>query len=321
MAIEASIEGVNSVIRPVICIDATHLKARTRGVMLVAVCKDRNEMIYPLAFGFANSESTKSWTWFLKKLRKVIKNPDRVMLVSDRHNGIFNAMEAIFPNATHGVCAYHLAQNLKRFCKQRNDLIWLYYSATYAYRIEDFDRAMGELKETCPKVYNELLGVGVEKFSRVHSPKKRYFLITTNIAESMNSCLLGARKLPITAMAECIRDLLQRWFYDRQTNALEMSTYLTAFADEQIKQRTEIADRSAIHPIHYMKFKVDDKWIPRTVDLDEHSCSCRQWDLDELSCSHAMAVARYGSRSFKYVHLSVMVFLQALNCVCWCVMA
>ncbi|KAK0587691.1 hypothetical protein LWI29_026945 [Acer saccharum] len=99
-------------------------------------------MIYPLAFGFANSECTKLWTWFLKKLRKVIQNPDRVMLVSDRHNGIFNAMEAIFPDAAHGVCAFHLAQNLKRFCKQRNDVIWLYYRATYAYRIEDFNRAM-----------------------------------------------------------------------------------------------------------------------------------------------------------------------------------
>ncbi|KAK0579803.1 hypothetical protein LWI29_031651 [Acer saccharum] len=121
MAIGASIEGFNSVIRPVICIDATHLKARTRGVLLVAVCKDGNGMIYPLAFGFANSECTKSWTWFLKKLRKGIQNPDRVMLVSDRHNGIFNAMEAIFPDAAHGICVYHLAQNLKRFCKQRDD--------------------------------------------------------------------------------------------------------------------------------------------------------------------------------------------------------
>ncbi|KAK3212265.1 hypothetical protein Dsin_016971 [Dipteronia sinensis] len=101
-------------------------QARTRGVLLVAVCKDGNEMIYPLAFGFANSECTESWTWFLKKLCKVIQYPDRVMLVSDRHNGIFNAMEAIFPDASHGICAYHLAQNLKRFCKQRDDVIWLY---------------------------------------------------------------------------------------------------------------------------------------------------------------------------------------------------
>ncbi|KAK0580330.1 hypothetical protein LWI29_000723 [Acer saccharum] len=138
--------------RSVICIDATHLKARTRGVLLVVVCKDGNGMIYPLTFGFANSECTKSWTWFLKKLRKGIQNLDRVMLVLDRHNGIFNAMEAIFPDAAHGICAYHLAQNLKRFCKQRDDVIWLYYCAAYAYRIEDFDNFMGELKETCPKL-------------------------------------------------------------------------------------------------------------------------------------------------------------------------
>ncbi|KAK0586595.1 hypothetical protein LWI29_009360 [Acer saccharum] len=144
----------------VICIDATHLKARTRGVLLVAVCKDGNGMIYPLAFGFANSECTKSWTWFLKKLRKGIQNPDRVMLVSNRHNGIFNAMEAIFPDVAHGICVYHLAQNLKRFCKQRDDVMWLYYCAAYAYCIKDFDRFMGEVKETCPKVYDELLAVG-----------------------------------------------------------------------------------------------------------------------------------------------------------------
>ncbi|KAK3193817.1 hypothetical protein Dsin_025127 [Dipteronia sinensis] len=147
-------------------------------------------MIYPLAFGFANSECTESWTWFLKKLRKVIQYPDRVMLVSDLHNGIFNAMEAIFLDVAHGIYAHHLVQNLKRFYKQRDGVIWLYYRATYAYRIEEFDRVMSELKETYCKVYDELLAVGVKKFSRVHSSRKRYFLMTTIIA-SMNSCLLA----------------------------------------------------------------------------------------------------------------------------------
>ncbi|KAK2637893.1 hypothetical protein Ddye_025688 [Dipteronia dyeriana] len=51
MAVGASIKGFNYVIRRVICIDVTHLKARTRGVLLVIVCKDENEMIYHLAFG------------------------------------------------------------------------------------------------------------------------------------------------------------------------------------------------------------------------------------------------------------------------------
>ncbi|KAK2641926.1 hypothetical protein Ddye_023689 [Dipteronia dyeriana] len=106
IVIEASIEGFNYVIKHIICIDAIHLKARTSGVLLVAVCKDGNEMIYPLTFRFANFECTESLTWFVKKLHKY---PDHEMLVSDRHNGISNAMEAIFPNAAHEIYAYHLA--------------------------------------------------------------------------------------------------------------------------------------------------------------------------------------------------------------------
>ncbi|KAK0606025.1 hypothetical protein LWI29_033312 [Acer saccharum] len=114
-------------------------------------------MIYPLAFGFAHSECTESWTWFLKQLRNVIRYPERVMFVSDQHAGIFAGMEAIFHDAAHGVCAYHLSQNLKKFCRQRDDVIKLYFRATYLYRVEEFNCEMAELKATHRKVYDELL--------------------------------------------------------------------------------------------------------------------------------------------------------------------
>ncbi|KAK2663101.1 hypothetical protein Ddye_001675 [Dipteronia dyeriana] len=175
---------------------------------------------------------------------------------------------------------------------QRDDVISLYYYVTYAYRIKDFDRLIAELKETYSKVYDELQGVGIKKFSSSYCPRKRYFFMTTNIVESMNSCLVAIRKLPITGMTECIRDLLQRWLYDRRTNAREMYTYLTTFVDEYIKARTYTAQQCEIHPIHFNKFQVDDKWKETTVDLDECSCSCHEWDLDDLPCSYAMAVAR-----------------------------
>ncbi|KAK2634325.1 hypothetical protein Ddye_029117 [Dipteronia dyeriana] len=130
-------------------------------------------------------------------------------------------MEVIFPVAAHMIYAYHLAQNLKRFYKQRGDMIWLYYCATYVYRIEEFDHAMAELKKTYRKVYDELLDVGIKKFSH----------------------------------------------------------------------RTDTLQRCEINPIHLNKFKVDDKWKETTVVLDERSFSCREWDLDELPCYHALAVA------------------------------
>jgi hypothetical protein len=314
LALGACVEGFNTVIRPVIAIDATHLKGKTRGVLLVAVCKDGNEMIYPLAFGFANSESTESWTWFLKRLREVILCPERVMIVSDRHAGIFAGMEASFPDAAHGVCAYHLSQNLKRICKQRDDVIKLYYHAAYVYRVDEFEREMAELKAIHRKVYDELVQAGIEKFSRAHSPKKRYHMMTTNIAESINSCLLAIRKLPITSIAEFIRDLLQRWFHDRRRNAREMPTFLSHYADQHIKQRVLTSQRCEVHPIDFHRFKVDDKWNKGTiVDLEQHSCSCREWDLDELPCIHVMAVARYAYKIEVSFNVRNLSFIRLSN--------
>ncbi|KAK3218602.1 hypothetical protein Dsin_012572 [Dipteronia sinensis] len=131
------------------------------------------------------------------------------MIVSDRYTGISNDMRAKFANAAHGVCAYHLAKNLKQHCMELGDMINLYYRATYVYRVEEFDRLMAKLKAMHPKVYNELLEAGIQKFSIVHSPRKRYHMMTANIVESMNSCLLAIRKLSVTSIAKFIRDLLQ----------------------------------------------------------------------------------------------------------------
>ncbi|KAK2641651.1 hypothetical protein Ddye_023414 [Dipteronia dyeriana] len=173
MALGACTEGFNTVTRQVIVVDATHLKSKTRGVLLVVVCKDGNEMIYPLAFGFANFECSKSWTCFLKQLRGVILQPEHMLIVSDRHTGISNAMKLIFPDAAHGFYAYHLANNLKQHCRKRSDVINLYYHATYAHRVEEFDRLMVEMKSIHSKVHDELVEVGIQKFSCVHYLRKR----------------------------------------------------------------------------------------------------------------------------------------------------
>ncbi|KAK3183209.1 hypothetical protein Dsin_030495 [Dipteronia sinensis] len=113
IALGASIEGFHVVIRPVIAIDATHLKAKTRGVLLDAVCKDGNEMIYPLTFGFVNSECTELWTWFLKRLREVILYPQRVLIVSNRHASIFIGMEVSFSDAAYGLGLYGTDEKLR----------------------------------------------------------------------------------------------------------------------------------------------------------------------------------------------------------------
>ncbi|KAK3206750.1 hypothetical protein Dsin_020796 [Dipteronia sinensis] len=182
---------------------------------------------------------------------------------SDLASGTFNdsfgyGMKTIFLDTAYRVCVYHLAKNLKQHCMKRGDVINLYYPFTYVYRVEEFDRFMAELKSIHHKVYDELLEVRIQKFSRVRSPSKWNHMMTTNIAESMNSCLLAICKLLITSIDGFVRDLLQHWFHDRRSNAREAPSFLTRDADQHIKDKVLPSQRCETHPIDFNRFKVDD---------------------------------------------------------------
>ena len=48
-----------------ISINAMHLYGKYKGKFLIAMATNGNNKIYPLAFAVVESESTKSWGWFL----------------------------------------------------------------------------------------------------------------------------------------------------------------------------------------------------------------------------------------------------------------
>ncbi|GJV37943.1 transposase, MuDR, MULE transposase domain protein [Tanacetum coccineum] len=58
--------------RPLIIIDATHLKGTYEGTNLLAVGMDGNNQIIPIATGVSQGETGPSWTWFLSKLKECI---------------------------------------------------------------------------------------------------------------------------------------------------------------------------------------------------------------------------------------------------------
>ncbi|BBN70309.1 hypothetical protein Prudu_1456S003400 [Prunus dulcis] len=64
MSIGACIRGFKSSMRPVIAVDATHLKCKYKGVLFVATAFDGNRNIYPVAFGIGDLETDAAWEWF-----------------------------------------------------------------------------------------------------------------------------------------------------------------------------------------------------------------------------------------------------------------
>ena len=147
-----------------------------------------------------------------------------MIIISDRHISIKNTVASVFPEAAHGLCAFHMKNNVSSTYKNP-DIITLFVKASKVYRTDEFRELMEELNIVKPKAYEKLMDDDVRKWSCAYYPIRRYDLMTTNIAESMNSALRHARKLPITPLMESIRVILQKWFQNRRIFA-EMTATL-----------------------------------------------------------------------------------------------
>nr|GEV82457.1 transposase, MuDR, MULE transposase domain protein [Tanacetum cinerariifolium] len=88
-------------LRPLLIIDASHLKGLYKGTNLVAVGMDRNNQIVPIAFGICKGETGPCWSWWMSTLKKCISDNPNFLFISDRHPAIALAVHNEFPLAFH----------------------------------------------------------------------------------------------------------------------------------------------------------------------------------------------------------------------------
>ncbi|TXG50204.1 hypothetical protein EZV62_022728 [Acer yangbiense] len=175
----------------------------------------------------------------------------------------------------------------------------IFRNAVKVYRVNQFDRCMDQLRNINSGAAMYVADVGFERWSRAYSPRKRYSLMSSNIVEAMNNAIKDCRELPITGVIDYIRGVLQHWFHDRRTSAGKLKSALTTKADVNIGVKDEKARYLRVYPITYYSFLVKDGDLDGIVDLTSKTCTCREFDIDEIPCAHALACIRV--RRFSYV--------------------
>ncbi|KAL5581673.1 hypothetical protein UlMin_014115 [Ulmus minor] len=274
-------------------IDATHLKGKYRGVLFTAVCHDANQQIFPLSFGVGDSENDASWSWFLGRVKSVFGVNPALVIVSDRHRSINNAVQEVFPQAFHGICMYHLLNNLKtKFRNKTKELEQHYIRTAKTYNLQDFHVLFYTLCSAVPGVKEYLEAVGLDRWTRSHAPSRRYNIMTTNISESLNAVLVKVRELSITAFVNEIRLLCQKWFHERRTKAAGCTTMMSKDIETKLEERKDRAQAMGVICADQYTFDVVDGDRNYCVDMALWTCTCRKFQLDQLPCDHVLAVVR-----------------------------
>ncbi|GJZ32041.1 transposase, MuDR, MULE transposase domain protein [Tanacetum coccineum] len=101
IALGASIRTFVNYLRPLLIIDAAHLKGQYKGTNLIAVGMDGNNQIVPIVFGICKGETSPCWSWWMSVLKECIGDNPSLLFISDRHAAIALAVQNEFPLAYH----------------------------------------------------------------------------------------------------------------------------------------------------------------------------------------------------------------------------
>ncbi|XP_022847660.1 uncharacterized protein LOC111370206 [Olea europaea var. sylvestris] len=222
---------------------------------------------------------------FFTKLREVIGDIENLAFVTDRGQSIINGIAEVFPEAHHGYCMYHIQGNLKTRYRG-SGIVALFRRAAEAYSFEEFTKFMGEIEHKSESAWEYLSEMGVEHWARSHFSGRRYNMMMSNNAESLNALFKKDRELPILVMIENICNKLQQWFHNRRAASQNCTSVLTPAQENKCFKAADVARKLNVEAFDEFRFSVQ----------------CALGEFFMLACSRSGHVSRLCSENISYLY-------------------
>ncbi|XP_022841988.1 uncharacterized protein LOC111365686 [Olea europaea var. sylvestris] len=232
----------------------------------------------------------------MSNLKDLIGDSDELVFVSDRKRSIERAITHLFPLSRHCCCMWHVEKNLIQRHFNASS-IFLFKRAATTYRVEEFQRLMRQIRRVSERCYRYLEKADFSFWSRALLVGDRYNIMTNNNAESLNSMLRHARSLPITCLVEHIRKTMQRWFYERRSNATACSAILSSRMENELQTTFKAGTRLRAHELTNSLTQVGISNDMEIVDFSDNTCTCREFQLNRMPCAHATRGATLSGKS------------------------
>jgi len=193
--------------------------------------------------------------------------------------------------SSHAACVVHLKRNIEAYFKYEQ-VGSLVSSAARAYRLTDFNRIFVEVRAKHGPCADYLEGIGFEHWTRSHFVGNMYNVMTSNIVESLNNMLTMARDYPIISILESIRTTLVTLFALRRQAARSEDNILSSKVHDMLIENYEKGAGCVVLKIGDGLYEVREKrGSTFAVNLWERTCTCREFQLLTIPCSHAISAA------------------------------
>ncbi|XP_049389222.1 uncharacterized protein LOC125853550 [Solanum stenotomum] len=290
--------------RKIIGLDGCFLKGACRGVLLVAVGKNGNNQMYPIAWAVVDQETKHSWSWFLNYLIEDLQLGDGsgITVMSDMQKGLEVAVEVLLPNAERRMCARHIWANWQKRWRgeERRKAFWRCAKASFEVKLRDEFEYLGKLGD---RICEALLGYNKEYWCRaLFSERSKCDVVENNMCETFNSWIVGPRHKSVISMLEDIRHKMM----DRHGDMIKfVDTWIgdiSPMARLILEENKEIGRTLRVNWNHDIGFEIQEGEYRHIIDMTRKTCSCRLWQLRGIPCQHAVcALYHIGQEPEDYV--------------------
>lgn len=287
----ASIYGFLNGCLPLIGLGAIQLKSKYLGTLLSAISFDGDGGLFPLAFGIVDVENDENWMWFLSELHKLIETNTesipQLTFLSGEQKSILDAVKRKFSSACHGICIRQLTGSISKEFKH-SGLAHLIWKAAYAITTNGYKERMAEIEDVSAEVAKWIQQFPPSRWAVAYFEGARFGHLSSDI-EEFSKWILEARELPVIQVIERIHSRLMAEFDIRQKKALDWTSKLVPSAEIRMLDAISRSSSFQVLKSDEVEFEVFSADRTDIVNIGTRYCSCRDWQLYGLPCSHAVA--------------------------------
>lgn len=293
LCFEALRKGFLAGCRPFISLDGCFLKGPFGGQLLVAVGRDGNNQMFPLAWAVCEVESTDTWSWFLELLATDLGTSEGAgyTFMSDQQKGLLAAVSNVFPQAESRVCARHVYCNFRGVFGGGLEYRKQFWTIAKSNTVNHFNENIEVMRGISHEAAEDLLKRNYKKWCRAfYTPLSCCDSVDNNMSEVFNAYILSARHKPIITMLEDIREGLMERLHKKRDFIGKKEIMLCPRIQIQLEKHKIWArgwnaywDGGFCYGVREGATQV--KYV---VDLNQHTCSCNAWQVSGIPCKHAI---------------------------------
>ncbi|XP_048141419.1 uncharacterized protein LOC115737020 [Rhodamnia argentea] len=213
--------------------------------------------------------------------------------ISDQQKGLISAVSSLAPCLEHRNCSRHIYANWKKLYKGETFRNY-FWKAAYATYEAEFNIAIKGMKEESVDAYEDFMRQGPEHFYGAFiKAGRKCDAIENNLSETFNAYICKQREMPIVDMLEAIRTTLMVRMYEKSQLMVDSRDELCPRIRGKVEEAKMKSRCCVAKPCIGGKFEVEVDNDRFEVDLRGMTCTCRQWDISGIPCSHAISCINY----------------------------